>query len=84
MEVSGQLHASSRFTPRERAPGTCWIGGKGKVELSLCLYKYHAMKTYCGSGEKTSELDGGKLLASRSGRFTPGKESLVPIVELAG
>jgi hypothetical protein len=26
MEVSGQLH-SGRFTPRERAPGTHWIGG---------------------------------------------------------
>jgi len=23
---------------------------KGKVKLSLCLTKYHAMKTYCGSG----------------------------------
>jgi hypothetical protein len=27
MEVSGQLHASCRFTPRERGPGTNWIGG---------------------------------------------------------
>jgi hypothetical protein len=27
MEVSGQLHAPDRFTPRERAPGTHWIGG---------------------------------------------------------
>jgi hypothetical protein len=25
--VSGQLHAPGRFTPRERAPGTHWIGG---------------------------------------------------------
>jgi hypothetical protein len=28
MQVSGQLHAQARrFTPRERAPGTHWIGG---------------------------------------------------------
>jgi hypothetical protein len=27
MEVSGQLHAPGRFTPRERAPDTHWIGG---------------------------------------------------------
>jgi hypothetical protein len=27
MEVSGQLHASDRFTPRERAPVTHLIGG---------------------------------------------------------
>jgi hypothetical protein len=27
MEVSGQLHAPGRFTPKERAPGTHWIGG---------------------------------------------------------
>jgi hypothetical protein len=27
MEVSGQLHAPAAFTPRERAPGTHWIGG---------------------------------------------------------
>jgi hypothetical protein len=27
MEVSGQLHAPGRFTPRERAPGIHWIGG---------------------------------------------------------
>jgi hypothetical protein len=26
MEVSGQLHAPGRFTPKERAPGTHWIG----------------------------------------------------------
>jgi hypothetical protein len=26
MEVSGQLHAPCRFTPKERAPGTHWIG----------------------------------------------------------
>jgi len=27
MEVSGQLHPPGRFTPRERFPGTHWIGG---------------------------------------------------------
>jgi hypothetical protein len=27
MEVSGQLHAPGRFTPRERAPAAHWIGG---------------------------------------------------------
>jgi hypothetical protein len=27
MEVSGHLHAPCRFTPRERVPGTHWIGG---------------------------------------------------------
>jgi len=26
MEVSGQLHCPGRFTRRERAPGTHWIG----------------------------------------------------------
>jgi hypothetical protein len=26
MEVSGQLHAPGRFTSRERAPGTHWVG----------------------------------------------------------
>jgi hypothetical protein len=27
MEVSGQLHAPVTLPPRERAPGTHWIGG---------------------------------------------------------
>jgi hypothetical protein len=27
MHVTGQLHASDRFTPGEIAPGTHWIGG---------------------------------------------------------
>jgi hypothetical protein len=27
MEMSGQLHAPAAFIPRERAPGTHWIGG---------------------------------------------------------
>jgi hypothetical protein len=27
MDVSGQLHAPAALPPRERAPGTHWIGG---------------------------------------------------------
>jgi hypothetical protein len=27
MEVSGQLHAAATLPPRERDPGTHWIGG---------------------------------------------------------
>jgi hypothetical protein len=27
MQVSGQLHAPAALPPRERAPGTHWIGG---------------------------------------------------------
>jgi hypothetical protein len=27
MKASGQLHAPAVITPRERAPGTHWIGG---------------------------------------------------------
>jgi hypothetical protein len=27
MEVSGQLHTPAALPPRERAPGTHWIGG---------------------------------------------------------
>jgi hypothetical protein len=27
MEVCGQLHDASRFTTKERAPGTQWVGG---------------------------------------------------------
>jgi hypothetical protein len=27
MEVSGQLHAPAALSPRERAPGTHWVGG---------------------------------------------------------
>jgi hypothetical protein len=47
-----------------------------KVKLSLCLYKYHAMKAYWGSGDivpriLTSALHGGEWSASHSGRFTP-------------
>jgi len=35
MEVSGQLHAPSHFTPRERTPGTHWI--RGWVGPGACL-----------------------------------------------
>jgi len=31
-----------------------------------------------------SALDGGEMLAYRPGRFTLGKETLVPIVQVAG
>jgi hypothetical protein len=55
----------------------------GKVKLSLCLIKYHAMKTY-GRMEVqlhaslTSTLDGGKWSASQPGSFTPGEKTPVP------
>jgi hypothetical protein len=51
--------------------------GKVKVNLSLCLIKHHAMKTYWGSGciapriLSTSALDGCERSALRPGRFTP-------------
>jgi hypothetical protein len=45
------------------------------VKLSLCLTKYHAMKTYWGLEVEvhalTSALGGGEWSASRPGRFTP-------------
>jgi hypothetical protein len=45
--------------------------------MSLCLSEHHAMKNYGVEVEPqaflTSELDGGEWLASRPGRFTPGK-----------
>jgi hypothetical protein len=55
-----------------------------RVKLSLGLTKHHSIKTY-GEVEVqlyaffTSALDGGEWLASRPGRFTPGKELPVPI-----
>jgi hypothetical protein len=53
-------------------------------ENNLRLTKYHANKTYWGvevwlRAFLTSALDGGEWSASRPGRFTPGKESLVLI-----
>jgi hypothetical protein len=49
---------------------------EGKVKLSLCLTKYHAMKTYWGVEVQLhafliSALDGGEWSASRTGRFDP-------------
>jgi hypothetical protein len=49
---------------------------KGKVKLSLCLTKHHAMKTYWGVEVKlhdslTSTLEGGEWSVSRPSRFTP-------------
>jgi hypothetical protein len=48
------------------------IAGKVKVQLSLCLTKYHAMKTYWGvevyhHAFLTLILDGDKWLASSPG-----------------
>jgi hypothetical protein len=57
---------------------------KVKVKLSLCLTKHHAMKTYWGSGGVvhaflTSVLVGGEWSNSRTGRFTLGERTPVPI-----
>jgi len=35
MEVGGQLHDPGRFTPRERAPGSHWIGDWVGTRASL-------------------------------------------------
>jgi len=56
-----------------------------EVNLSLCLIKYNAMKTYVGVEVRlhvflTLVLYGGEWSASRPHHFTPGKEPLVPIV----
>jgi hypothetical protein len=58
---------------------------KGKVVPVLNLIKHYAMKAYGGVDVQihiflTSALVGGEWSASRSGRFTPGKELPVPIV----
>jgi hypothetical protein len=52
-------------------------GKKGKI--SLIIIKHYAMKAYGGVNVQThifliSVRDGGEWLASRPGRFTPGKE----------
>jgi hypothetical protein len=57
---------------------------KVKVKLSLCLTKYHTVKTDGGMEVYlhvllTSELDGGEWLASGPGRFNPGRKHPVPI-----
>jgi hypothetical protein len=54
---------------------------KGKMfKLSLCLTKYHAMKTIGGVEVQlhaflTSALDGGEWSASHPGCFTPGERA---------
>jgi hypothetical protein len=58
---------------------------KGKVVPALNLIKHYAMKAYGGVDVYihiflTSALVGGEWSTSRPGRFTPGKELLVPIV----
>jgi hypothetical protein len=65
-----------------------WEGGrqngkKVKVKLSLRLTKHQAMKMYWGievylHAFLISALDGGKLSASRPGRFTP-RERAPPV-----
>jgi hypothetical protein len=52
--------------------------------VCVCLTKHHAMKTYWGVevylyALLTSALYGGEWSASRPGRLTQGKETLVPI-----
>jgi hypothetical protein len=53
----------------------CKVKVKVKVQMSLCLTKHHAMKTYWGNGGiapfLTSALHGGEWSASLPGRFTP-------------
>jgi hypothetical protein len=54
---------------------------KVKVKLPLCLIKHRAIRTYGGVGVwlhafLTSALDGGELLVSRPGCFTPWGKSL--------
>jgi hypothetical protein len=56
---------------------------KGKV-VPVLLTEHHATKAYWGVEVSlhaflTSALDGGEWSVSRPGRFTPGKELLVPI-----
>jgi len=51
-----------------------------KLELSLCLPKRHAMKTYWGvevyfEPFLTSALDGSEWSCSRPGRFTAGERT---------
>jgi hypothetical protein len=50
-----------------------------KVQLSLCLSKHYAMKTYGGVDVKnhvflTSEIVGGEWSTSCPGCFTPGEK----------
>jgi hypothetical protein len=44
MEVSGHLHAPAAFTPRERAPGTRWIGVSVGPSETLVPQQYTALQ----------------------------------------
>jgi hypothetical protein len=69
---------------RELATLTCKVQNS-KVVIVLLLTEHHPHEDvlgewrYSSSHSLTSALDGGEWSASRSGRFTPGKEPLVPI-----
>jgi hypothetical protein len=51
---------------------TGFIKIKVKIKLSLCLTKYHAMKTYWESGGIVNEDE---WSSSLPGRFTPRKRA---------
>jgi hypothetical protein len=62
--------------PPLRLPSSSPVPVKLKAKLSLCLTKYHSMKTYGGvdvwvRAFLTSAQDGSEWSASRPGRFTP-------------
>jgi hypothetical protein len=65
-----------QMSPVRRESGKCSMQAEGFVnsEMSLCLTKHHAMKTYWGVEVQlhaylTSALDGGEWSALRLGRF---------------
>jgi hypothetical protein len=82
-------HVASRYTDcATPAPSILCIqfaNSMVQVQLSLCLINWASRhEDVCGSGGKvlsflTSPLDGCERSLSRPGRFTPRKESLVPI-----
>jgi hypothetical protein len=48
MEVSGKLHAPGHITPRERAPGTPWIGPQSQsLRLAPSHYTDWATPNAC-------------------------------------
>lgn len=50
-----------------------------KVKLSLCVFKYNALKMCCGSEFFTSALDGGRWSALLSGHFTPRERTSIHV-----
>jgi hypothetical protein len=83
-EDSGTVHQRVLLVCARGIPSVILVlhtsKGKGKVKLSLCLTKHHAMKTYWGVEVQlhaflTSALDGGEWSASRPGRFTPREKA---------